>query len=244
MRTIRRVGHRGAGAYEPQNTVRSFERAIAMGVDMVETDLRRSRDGALVLAHDAVLTADGQRLVIANNDLAALRSLDLGHGERILTLEMAFEVVRNPRGLAPPEGPPPPTEQVVGLMIDLKEEGLESELVAAIHASGLLHEQIIVPGGSRRSREILRGLDPQLPLSLSLDAEWDDRITPEFVAQIDTVAVTWQHPLISPERVALLHERDLFVYAWTVDDLVTMQRVIDAGVDGVITNRPDLFARL
>ena len=47
--------------------------------------------------------------------------------------------------------------------------------------------------------------------------------------------------LITPERVARLHERGLFVYTWTVDDADTMRRVIAAGVDGVITNRPELF---
>ena len=50
MPSLRRVGHRGAGAHEPQNTLRSFERAIAMGVEMVETDVRQARDGFLVLA--------------------------------------------------------------------------------------------------------------------------------------------------------------------------------------------------
>jgi glycerophosphoryl diester phosphodiesterase len=225
---VRRVGHRGAGAHEPQNTVRSFERAIAMGVDMIETDLRRSRDGALVLAHDEEIQGDGRGLVVAEHDLATLGSLNLGHGERLATLEDAIATVRGR----------------CGLMADLKGEGFEAELVAALQVSGLPYEQIIVPGGSAHSRAVIRRLDPRIPISLSLDRTWNDRITPAFVAAIDTDAVTWQHPLITPERVARLHDRGLFVYTWTVDDLETMRRVIEAGVDGVITNRPELFARL
>jgi glycerophosphoryl diester phosphodiesterase len=228
MPTIRRVGHRGAGAHEPQNTIRSFERAIAMGVDMVEIDLRRSRDGVLVLAHDDVIRRDGQQLIVADHDLGTLHSLDLGHGARIATLEEVFEVVRGR----------------CGLMVDLKGEGFEAELAAAIQASGLPYEQLVVPGGTARSRALLRSLDPQILLSLSLDEEWDHRITPEFIADIDTDAVTWNHRLITPERVIRLHERGLFVYTWTVDDLDTMRRVIAAGVDGVITNRPELFEQL
>ncbi len=228
MYAIRRVGHRGAGATEPQNTVRSFERAISLGVDMVETDVRQSRDGALVLAHDEEIRGEGRELVVADNSLEALRSLDLGHGERIPTLKQALSLVHGR----------------CALMIDLKGEGFEAEIVAAIHAAGLPYDQIVVPGGTAHSRARIRQLDPRIPLSLSLDAEWDPRITPEFIARIDTNAVTWQHPLVTAERVALLHERHRFVYTWTVDDLDTMRRVIAAGVDGVITNRPELFDQL
>lgn len=228
MTDIRRVGHRGAGADEPQNTLRSFERAIALGVDMVETDVRLSRDGVLVLAHDEAIHGGGQELIVADHDLATLRQLDLGHGERIPMLVEALAVVRGR----------------CALMIDLKGEGFEAALVAAIQASGLSYDQVVVPGGSVHSRARIRGLDPKIPLSLSLDAGWDAQITPAFVAGIDTDAVTWEHPLITPERVARLHERGLFIYAWTVDDLAIMRRVIAAGVDGVITNRPSLFDQL
>jgi glycerophosphoryl diester phosphodiesterase len=238
--------------------VQAFERAIALGVDMVETDLRRSRDGVLVLAHDEeireessrrVLAAGthavggyprsgwsdsaasgetGREMVVAEHDLAALRALDLGHGERIATLQEALELVRDR----------------CAIMIDLKGEGFEAELVESIQASGLPYEQIVVPGGSEYSRARMRSLDAKIPLSLSLDADWEERITPAFIARIDTDAVTWEHPLITAERVARLHDRGLFVYAWTVDDLATMRRVIEAGVDGVITNRPELFEQL
>ncbi len=227
MPPLRRVGHRGAGAHEPQNTIRSFNRAIAMGVDMVETDVRRARDGALVLAHDEAIRGGGQELVVAEHDLPALQRLDLGHGERIPTLADTFEAVRGR----------------CALMIDLKEEEFEIELVAAIHAAGLPREQIVVPGGTARSRALIRRLDPTIPLSLSLGAEWDDRLTDRFIQEIDTDAVTWQYHLITAERVARLHERGLFVYTWTVDDPDTMQRVVHAGVDGVISNRPELFER-
>jgi glycerophosphoryl diester phosphodiesterase len=225
MNPIRRVGHRGAGAHEPQNTIRSFERAIAMGVDMVETDVRQSRDGFLVLAHDEEIRGEGREMVVAENNLAELRRLDLGHGERIPTLEEALAAVRGR----------------CGMMADLKGEGFEAELVAALRASGIPPEQLVVPGGTDPSRARIRELDPALPISLSLGREWRDRITDALIDAIDTDAVTWQHSLITPERVAHLHERGLFVYTWTVDDLDTLRRVIAAGVDGVITNRPELF---
>jgi glycerophosphoryl diester phosphodiesterase len=219
------VGHRGAAAHEPQNTLRSFERAIAMGVAMIETDVRQSRDGALVLAHDATVHGGGRELTVAEHSLTELRSLDLGPGERVVTLEEVLSLVRGR----------------CGLMADLKGEGFEAELVASLQASGLPREQIVIPGGTAHSRTLIRQLDPSLPISLSLGAEWHGRISNEFIDAIDTDAVTWQYRLITPERVARLHERGLFVYAWTVDDPETLRGVLDAGVDGVITNRPELF---
>jgi glycerophosphoryl diester phosphodiesterase len=225
MRRLIRVGHRGAGAYAPDNTLASFRRALEIGVDMIETDVRVSRDGHLVLAHDAEMGSLGHRLVVAATEWAELRRLDLGGGERPMVLDEVFEVVRGR----------------CGLMIDLKGEGFEEPLVRAIQSSGLATSEVIVPGGSALSRRHIRALDAAIPLSLSLGHEWDDQITPEFIAAIDTDAVTWNHSLITVERVAALHARGLTVYAWTVDTPDRVRFVHEAGVDGIISNRPDLL---
>src|SRR6266851_1122996 len=97
-RRVIRVGHRGAAAYAPDNTVASFLRALEIGVDMIETDVRVSRDGRLVLAHDDEMGPRGGRLSVAKTDWAELRELNLGQGERPLVLEEAFEIVRGQCG--------------------------------------------------------------------------------------------------------------------------------------------------
>jgi glycerophosphoryl diester phosphodiesterase len=223
-----RVGHRGAAAHAPGNSRASFERALAIGVDMIEVDVRRCRDGDLVLAHDATLPGPRGDVVVAEASLSDLRALDLGGGERTLTLPEAIDLLRGR----------------CALMIDLKGEGFERELVAAIRKGGLAPGEVVIPGGTEPSRRAIRALDPELPLSLSLDARAEAMLSPEFLDAIDTDAVTWQHPLITRSRVAHLRARGLTVYTWTVDDLATMRRVRDAGVDGIITNRPELFAEL
>lgn len=228
MRRLIRVGHRGAGAYCPDNTVASFQRALTNGVDMIETDVRVSRDGHLVLAHDPDLGPPDHRLPVATTDWAELQRLDLGDGERPLVLEDLFAVARGQ----------------CALMIDLKGEGFEEPLVRAIQTSGFAMPEIIVPGGSALSRGRIRAFDPAIPLSLSLGHEWNDRITPEFIASIDTDAVTWNHHLISAERVAALQARGLTVYTWTVDTPERVRFVYEAGVDGIISNRPDLLQGL
>jgi glycerophosphoryl diester phosphodiesterase len=190
-----------------------------------------------VLAHDETLSgpagdveADAGRscaspLPVAATDLAGLRALDLGGGERIVTLDEAIAFLQGR----------------CAMMIDLKGEGFEASLVEAIHRARLAPAELVIPGGTEFSRRAIRALDPSLPLSLSLDPEAAPLLTPAFIEAIDTDAVTWHHRLITPERVAQLHARSLTVYTWTVDDPETMSRVRAAGVDGVITNRPDLF---
>lgn len=227
-RRVIRVGHRGAAAHAPGNTLASFRRALEIGVDMIELDVRRCGDGHLVLAHDETLPSPAGAVAVAEADLADLRALDLGGGERILTLDEGLDFLR----------------VRCAVMIDLKGEGFEAELVDAIHRAGLAPEELVIPGGTLFSRRAIRALDPALPLSLSLDPEAEPLLTPAFVEAIDTEAVTWHHRLITPERVARLHARSLTVYTWTVDDPETMRRVRDAGVDGIITNRPDLFDEL
>ena len=87
-RCLIRVGHRGAGAYAPDNTVASFLRALEIGVDMIETDVRLSRDGELVLAHDDELGPKGRRLSVAKSDWPELR-------ERRLDVVLERLVFRN-----------------------------------------------------------------------------------------------------------------------------------------------------
>src|SRR5690606_26274520 len=96
---VRVIAHRGASGYAPENTRAAFEKAIAMDADAIETDVRLSADGHLVLVHDATVTrtTDG-RGPVADHTLAELRSLDAGRwlgpqfeGERVATLSELVE---------------------------------------------------------------------------------------------------------------------------------------------------------
>ncbi|WP_344051200.1 glycerophosphodiester phosphodiesterase [Streptomyces thermoalcalitolerans] len=91
------IGHRGVMGVEPENTLRSFVAAQQAGLDVIELDLHLSKDGALVVMHDAEVdrTTDGSG-AIADKTLAELRSLDAGRGERIPTFEEVLDAVRTP----------------------------------------------------------------------------------------------------------------------------------------------------
>jgi glycerophosphoryl diester phosphodiesterase len=222
-----RVAHRGAAMSAPQNSPAAFRQALETGADMIETDLRLSADGEIVLAHDdEIRHPDGTPVVVADHTLEELRRVDLGGGEKIPTLADLLEITRNR----------------CAVMADLKGEGFEEKLV------GLLHQyeftDVIIPGGSPLSRQRIRKLDPNLPLSLSLDEEWKPRLDDDFIASIETDAVTWHYALLDEPMIARLHERGLKVFAWTVDSADEMSRLLACGADGIISNRVDLLMRL
>jgi glycerophosphoryl diester phosphodiesterase len=131
-------------------------------------------------------------------------------------------------------------------MADMKCEGdgVEEAVVAALRP--LARGAKLVPGAGEASRRRFRALDPDLPLSLSLDGLSPGAMSDaEFQRHLETAgtqAVTWQYPLLNAERIAALHAHGFQVFAWTVDDPAAMQRLADDGVDGIISNRPDLLA--
>jgi len=92
---IHNIAHRGASAYEPENTLRAFERAIALGATMIELDVHLSRDERLVVVHDADLskTTNGVGRV-HEMSLDQIKRLDAGRGERVPTLPEAIELAR------------------------------------------------------------------------------------------------------------------------------------------------------
>src|SRR6476660_8151331 len=107
------VAHRGASAYEPENTLLSFRRAIELGADMSEIDLHLSKDGALIVMHDYSVdeTTDGHG-EIKEMTLEQIKALDAGKGERVPVLQEVIDLVRGRNGLyieLKGDGTPPAT---------------------------------------------------------------------------------------------------------------------------------------
>ena len=155
--------------------------------------------------------------------LADLRALDLGGGERVLELHEVADVVGGR----------------VAIMLDLKVDGLERRIVAALrrHAFG----PVVVCGHYWESMREIKRQVPEASISLTLDRTWQDRYGPQIVEHINTDAVTVDWRILDPALVARFHARGLPVLAWTVDDPALMRQVLALGVDGLTSNRPDLF---
>jgi glycerophosphoryl diester phosphodiesterase len=210
----------------PGNTLASLRKAIEVGAQMLEVDVRRTKDDVLVLDHDAVRYFDGEETPIRARTFAEWQAHTAETDAPMMTLDDAFYLAGQAR---------------VGLMLDFKEPGTEALLARAIRQSGFPMQALLVPGADETSRKILRGLDPRIPLSLSLDIGDRSRINAKFVADIDTDAVTWHHRLITPQLVNVLRARGILVYAWTVNLSEDIRRVRhECKVDGLISDSPDL----
>jgi glycerophosphoryl diester phosphodiesterase len=244
-----RIGHRGAAALAPENTIAAFRVAVDLGVDLVELDVLDLRHGPLVVAHshDLEEVSHGG----ATGSLRSLSLADLRHvAPHVPTLEETLEFFAT-------------EATTVGIQLDLKLQVRLDELTAAVDRAGLAHRTVVSSTHARSLREITR-LAPEIRVGITyphdrfgvsrrprtwplvgmglsaLRASVPARL-PGFVRRAGADAVMLQHRLVTPAAVARAHELGVPILTWTVDDPDDLARVVAAGVDGVITNDPGIF---
>ena len=246
---VLRIGHRGAALVEPENTLRSFRAAVALGVDLVEFDVLDLPRGPLVIAHS-------DHLDEVSHGVA-------GGSVRSRTLEQLREVAPELPTLDETLAFFADEARGVGLHVDLKLSTRLDELAAALQRFGLERRTVVssfhVPSlhELRRHAPTVRiGLTypedrfgvsrrpvfwPLVRLGLSaLRASVPPRIG-GMVRRAGATALMLNHTLVTPRAVAAARSAGVPVLAWTVDDPADLERVVAAGVTGVITNDPRIF---
>lgn len=218
---VLRIGHRGAAGYAPENTVRSIEQAIALGCDLVEVDVRRTRDGDLVLLHDERVdrTTNGKGNV-AEMTLRDLRTLDANGGQRIPTLQEALHVASGR----------------VGLILELKASGIGEQVCALVQEAGFtgpviyasfLHEELLSvreQAPTAATMALFKKL-PQDPVASATNA-----CATHAGLRFDTAT----KPLVNA-----LHRAGRQVFVYTVNKPKDIQRVRALSLDGIISDFPD-----
>ncbi len=245
-----RIGHSGAGAYAPPNTLISISLALTYGVDMVEFDVRPCRD-ALVLYHDDHLPhpSNGHRL-ISQSCYEEIRRIDIGQGERIPLASKAIDLIRG-KAL---------------MNVDLKDRGYEVQVIELLREKNVLGDVVIstlIP----ESLVKIKQLAPDVRTSISYPTDsfdaskrpflkpivkaalWIKRLALPYrilalMAEARANATTLHFQTISPATLNRVHQTGGKVYAWTVDDILPMRALYAMGVDGIASNRPDLFKQL
>jgi glycerophosphoryl diester phosphodiesterase len=235
------IAHRGASALYPENTLRAFIAAAQLGADMCEFDVRMTRDGEVVVIHDATVnrTTDGRGRVAAMS-AAAIERLDAGvrfgaefRGERIPTLAEVAQAL-GARGGGRRRGP-------CGMDVELKARGLEARVCDILRGCGAMERAII----SSFDWDQLKIVAPQEPaLRLALLGEKAPAALLESAAAMHAFAIAPRFDIADAALCAEAHRRGLAVYVWTVDDAPTMGRLIVAGVDGIMTNNPKQLREL
>jgi glycerophosphoryl diester phosphodiesterase len=243
------VGHRGASALAPENTLQALELAVELGCDMLEFDVLDLADGTLVLAHSNDLrevSHDAARGRVRSRDLKGLRRV----APDLPTLDeaLAFCADRLPG---------------IGLQLDLKRVGIEAATVEAVRRHGVLDRSWISTFDARSLRRLAE-LEPELPRSYTLPRDRFGiakrgplapvvraalgsigaslpRRLPALLARARAVSATLHYSIASRAAIDSAHELDAAVYVWTVDDPRLAERLVRDGADGIITNDPRIF---
>ena len=218
------IGHRGAAADAPENTLAAFTLALAQGADGVELDVQLCADGVPIIIHDTTVdrTCDGTGRV-ADLSLAELRLLTIDNDHPIPTLDDLFATFGR-RTL---------------YNVELKALGrggdaLAAAVARAIAAHGVAEQVLISSFSPFTLRAARRHLPPGVPLALLRER----RATRAAHALLRAAADHPHHPLIDEALMAWARWRGLRVNAWTVDDPAEARHLLQLGVHGIITNRP------
>ncbi len=244
------IAHQGGEQLRPSNTMAAFEHAMALEVDMLEMDIHSSRDGVLVTIHDDTVdrTTDGDGQV-SELTWQQLRSLDAGYywtdddgatypyrgqGIKIAGLQEIFEAFPQvPMNIEIKQADPP----IAQPFCDMLRRFDRTELV-------------LVASFSQQAMQDFRSVCPEVATSLT-----EDEVRGFFYRYLLWAGQTYAPPagavqvpeyragfhIVTKRFVRAAHQRNLQVHVWTVNDSAEMAHILDLGVDGIITDRPDLL---
>ncbi|MCI0425089.1 MAG: glycerophosphodiester phosphodiesterase [Actinobacteria bacterium] len=239
------IAHRGSRYHWPENTLEAFAGAVSMGYRHIETDVRMTRDGVLVCIHDPTVdrTTEGVGRV-AEFDFADLESLDAGH-RHSKSNEYPFRgrKIRVPR-LEETVASFPDTRFV----LDLKADGMAMELARIIDDQDLGERVVVGSFNDRRLREVRRATSGRVPVSTgsARSRSWvaASRMGRSPVGAASALQVPKSLRgvrVVDGKLVAAAHRAGLQVHVWTVNEREEMGRLLDLGVDGLVTDRLDVL---
>ncbi|MEV5883791.1 glycerophosphodiester phosphodiesterase family protein [Streptomyces sp. NPDC052020] len=214
------IGHRGVMGVEPENTLRSFVAAEQAGLDVVELDLHLSKDGALVVMHDADVdrTTDGTG-PIARKTLAELRTLDAGRGERVPVFEEVLDAVSVP------------------LQAEIKDMAAARTLAEVMRRRDLAGRVEVISFHAEAIMEVAR-LVPGVRTALV--AQYYGPEVVERAVEAGAATLCLDINRITLEVVRLAREAELRVFAWVVNTQDHLRLVRALGLDGATTDRPEI----
>ncbi len=221
-----RIGHRGACGYEPENTIRSFQKALELSVVMIELDVYCCKSGEVVVIHDSKLnrTTDGTGYV-EDKTLHQLKQLDAGKGLQIPTLSEVFDCV----------------DRKVIINIELKGIDTAQPVAELIHRYVADHHwsytDFLVSSFNHQLLIEFKKLAPHVKTSALLNG-MPARFA-AFAHDCGAQAIGLSKDCITQEYVDDAHARGLEVFVFTVNEPDDIEAIKKLGVDGIFSNYPD-----
>jgi glycerophosphoryl diester phosphodiesterase len=223
--------HRGGASEVPENTMPAFEHAIRLGYRYIETDVHVTTDGVLLAFHDDVLdrVTDGSG-VVEELPWSAVQNAKVDGREPIPLFEDLLGAWPDVRVNIDPKH-----DQAVEPLASAltKCAAVDRVCIGAFNDERLEHVRALLPG-------VCTSLGPVGTLQLGLAAHGDD--VPELSSPCVQVPTHYlETEIVTPEFVEAAHRRDMQVHVWTIDDADEMTRLLDLGVDGIMTDRPKVL---
>ncbi len=241
---MRVIAHRGFSGKAPENTLSAFQKAIEIGADMFELDVLLSRDGKLVVIHDATLdrTSNGTGKV-ADYSLAELSELDAGtwfsaefEGEPIPTLEEVLKLAK---------------EKIL-VNIEIKTEavtneaggGIVEKALDLVRASGM-GDQVVISSFDPRALAQARELDPGIHTASLFNRRLQKGMSPrEVMDEVGSRGFNLSHKIVNASIVEECHAVGRPVAVYTVNEVEKMKELLELGVDALFTDYPDRLLEL
>lgn len=229
------LAHRGLAIDAPENTLLAFAKALAAGATHLETDVHASADGVAILSHDPDLfRLTGRHVRIEQLTSAELTRIDLGESQTFTTLSAALDTFPDAR-----------------FNIDVKAAAAAVPTVEAVREAGAEHRVLIGSFSNARRLAVVRSL-PGVVTSVSsrgavvatwaaaIGLPWLTRRVLRGVQAVQLPVRVLGAPTTSDRAIAAYHSAGAEVHIWTINDPSEMSRLLDAGVDGLVTDRADL----
>jgi glycerophosphoryl diester phosphodiesterase len=208
---------------------------LALGLTHLETDVHASRDGVAVISHDPDLARLARRETRINLlTLAELKQIDLGNGQRIVSLAEALEAFPDAR-----------------FNIDVKSADAIGPTIDAVRAAGATRRVLVTSFSEARRSRTVAGLpgvassasSTMFALALVAAKLGLSPIVRAVLKKVDAVQVpetAFGVRIVTPRLVKMFHSAGCEIHVWTINDTATMTKLLDLGVDGLITDRADL----
>lgn len=220
------IGHRGAMGHETENTLASVQKAMDLGVDMIEIDVFQIESGETVVFHDDTvdrLTNGGGKIEEFN--VFDMKQLILDGGHSIPLLQDVLKLIDNQ----------------VGLNIELKGAGTSERVdfivKSYIENRGWSPDNIVISSFNWDELKEMRKLNKDIKIAVLTGEDPIKAI--EVAKELNAVAINPRYTTLTAENVEQMQDEGLKVYTWTVNDPGDIQRMKDFGVDGIITDYPE-----
>ncbi|MBE9504662.1 MAG: glycerophosphodiester phosphodiesterase [Proteobacteria bacterium] len=220
-----RIGHRGACGYEPENSLRSFKKALTLKVDMIELDVQLCRSGELVVIHDSKVdrTTDGIGSV-AKKSLEQLKKLDAGKGGSIPLLPEVLDLVDN------------------RIIVNIELKGKRTAEPVSVLIKKYLHkgwdkDNFLLSSFSREELIDARENSPNLNIGVNITSLKKD--TMQFARSLGACSIHPSLQITTKKLVDEIHRQGMKVFVWTVNEEKDIARTKEINVDGCFSDYPD-----